>query len=322
MGRRLRRSERRRADAGEAGRCRGQIRRATMKPPRHREATTTAPPHAAAHSRSNGHARPLPYPRHPASSKRRSRRARTIGCHAPSADPQRQIRPAHIATTATNHAVVTSVEPHGGPSRPQPKPTEAGTKEQQKPPPDAVGRRPRHHHASPIPTSSREETIVGLVARSPGQPTAVGARPGQIWTRTTPAPPPKGRRPAATARRQGARAPPPAAKQRNGRPARPPTRRQAPRQPDAPARRSDPRPAPHAARGKSAPPPPMSAGLCPAAPSGGGGGGRPEGEARAAAARVCPRGPETSFFSSCRKIMWMEIHVLSTLKVKKHSSTY
>nr|XP_020178381.1 vegetative cell wall protein gp1-like [Aegilops tauschii subsp. strangulata] len=79
MGRRPRRSERRRADVGEAGRCRGQIRRATVKPPRHREATTAGPLHAAADGRSSGHAQPQPYPRCPASSKRRSRRARTTG---------------------------------------------------------------------------------------------------------------------------------------------------------------------------------------------------------------------------------------------------
>ena len=37
------------------------------------------PPHAAAHDRSSGHARPLPYRRRPMTSKYRSRRTRTTG---------------------------------------------------------------------------------------------------------------------------------------------------------------------------------------------------------------------------------------------------
>lgn len=65
-------------------------------PPSHREAamtpggTTIGPPHAASHGQSNGHARSLPYPCRPTSSKRRSRRARTTVATPP--PPHKRLR--------------------------------------------------------------------------------------------------------------------------------------------------------------------------------------------------------------------------------------
>ena len=119
MGRRSKRSDRGRAEAGEAGRCRSQSHRATVKPPRHQEATT---------SRTSLRCHPRPeqrprlaaaHPRRPASSKRRSRRTRTTDATRRSASHHHrtctstpwptppEAPPPHRSSTATSDTTTT-----------------------------------------------------------------------------------------------------------------------------------------------------------------------------------------------------------------------